>query len=213
MNIYRYIWLPLFLLACGLACDAQLVRRKDYDAAFALQAGGGTGVLTQWQHPRLAVMPTAGLKMTFPFTRKWFLGGEVNYSRLKYGFAVPVGGEPAEGAQDVRVKADVETLCVPIYLKYMLNCNRASVLFGLYGSYRLSGRWEPAADVPFATWNAGVTAGYEYRLAKRLNLQLRASAGVREAAEGHPCGGRLLPVEACLTLSYDFLRIGDCGCD
>lgn len=215
MKRHVRLWLLVGLLGYALGSDAQLVRRKDYDAAFAIQAGGETGILTRWQHPRLAVTPAAGLKMTFPFTRKWFLGSEVNYSRLKYGFARKGREVPAECGNELRVRADMETVSVPVYLKYMLNCNRASILFGLYGSYRLAAKWEPAEEEapPFTAWNAGVTAGYEYRLVKRLNLQFRVNAGVREVAEKHPYGGRLLPVQACLTLSYDFLRIGDCGCD
>ena len=99
----------------------QLVRRKDYDAAFALQVGGETSALTAFQNAGFLLRPVAGLKMTFPFTRKWFLGGEINYSELKYSFAGPQ-----------QTDFHIKQLHVPVYLKYMLNCNKASVLFGLY---------------------------------------------------------------------------------
>ena len=71
-------------LLIGVESSGQLVRRKDYDLAVALQAGGGTSVGIPFRDVRMFVVPVGGLKMTIPFTRKWFLGSEINYSRLKY---------------------------------------------------------------------------------------------------------------------------------
>ena len=190
----------------------QLVRRKDYDAAFALQVGGETSVLTAFQNAGFLLRPVAGLKMTFPFTRKWFLGGEINYSELKYSFAGPQ-----------QTDFHIKKLHVPVYLKYMLNCNKASVLFGLYGSYVADGHcFTGFTDSPgytdisgdLETWSAGVTAGFEYRMVKRLHVMCRISGGVKEVMKKQPFfKDKLFPLQACITLSYDILRIGDCGCD
>ena len=65
-------------LLIGVESSGQLVRRKDYDLAVALQAGGGTSVGIPFRDVRMFVVPVGGLKMTIPFTRKWFLGTEVN---------------------------------------------------------------------------------------------------------------------------------------
>lgn len=201
----RIIFCILFL---GMMSESfgQLVRRKDYDAAFALQVGGETGALTAFRNASFSVRPVAGLKMTFPFTRKWFLGGEINYSELKYGFS------------DLeKVSLLVRQLEVPVYLKYMLNCNRASVLFGATGSYVINGDWQVGqvdASGDLANWSAGITVGYEYRIVKRLQVMCRIRGGVKEALKNQAYSkGKLFPLQVGITLSYDILRIGDCGCD
>ena len=220
---------------------AQLVRRKDYDAAFALQAGGETGALTAFRRAVLSVMPVAGLKMTFPFTRKWFLGSEVNYSRLKYGTSqrldagLPLLGENVSFRGRQKAEVDLKQLMVPLYLKYMLNCNKACVLFGFYGSYVFDATlsssfngekvsscdgenipltWKQDLSHTLEDWNAGVTIGYEHRIVKHLDLMCRISVGVREIVKQKQVWkDRMLPLHACITLSYDVFRIGDCGCD
>ena len=202
----------ILFLGVVLESAGQLVRRKDYDAAFALQAGGETGALTAFHNAGFSLRPVAGLKMTFPFTRKWFLGSEFNYSELKYSFA---------GCQQTDM--NIKQLHVPVYLKYMLNCNKASVLFGIYGSYVIDGSCSVVfADTPVPadisreldTWNAGVTIGYEYRFVKRLHIMCRISGGVKEVVKKQAFfKDKLFPLQACVTLSYDILRIGDCGCD
>lgn len=202
------------VLLLGIIAESfgQLVRRKDYDAAFALQAGGEVGALTAFQDAKFSFRPVAGLKMTFPFTRLWFLGMEVNYSQLKYGFANPQATE-----------INIKQLHVPVYLKYRLHSNKASVLFGVYGSYVLDGKGSVAveekadyADLSGALedWSAGITVGYEHQLVKRLNIMCRISGGIREAVKKQPVfKDKLFPLQACITLSYDILRIGDCECD
>lgn len=222
--------LCILLLVVLTECFGQLVRRKDYDAAFALQAGGETGMLTTFRHPKLSLSPAFGLKMTFPFNRKWFLGSEVNYSRLKYEVSDQVeahwdiAGETGnfDGAQLTRF--DLKQIQVPVYLKYMLSCNKASVLFGFYGSYVFDaglttslegGGYRVAADLSEVAdqWNAGITIGYEHRIVKHLEVTCRISAGVKEVVKQSLWGDRLFPLQACLTVSYDIFRIGDCGCD
>lgn len=207
-------WLVVCLLLLGIVAESfgQLVRRKDYDAAFALQAGGEVGALTAFQEAEVALRPVAGLKMTFPFTRKWFLGAEVNYSELKYGY------------KDVeKTNFEIRQLHIPLYLKYMLNCNKASVLFGFYGSYVMDGKCAvagPEAAVhtdmsgELEDWSAGMTVGYEHRILKHLNVMCRISAGVKEVVKKQSVlKDKLFPLQACITLSYDIFRIGDCGCD
>lgn len=207
----KIIFCVLFL---GILCEGfgQLVRRKDYDAAFALQVGGETGAVTSFQKAGFSLCPVAGLKMTFPFTRKWFLGSELNYSELKYSFAGPW-----------QTDFNIKQLHIPVYLKYMLNCNKASVLFGLYGSYVAdrhcsvvladsSGCTDMSRNLE--TWSAGITVGFEYRVVKRLHMMCRISGGMKEAVKGQTIfKDKLFPLQACITLSYDILRIGDCGCD
>lgn len=199
----------------------QLVRRKDYDAAFALQAGGGSGILTTFHHPVLSLTPTAGLKMTFPFTRKWFLGSEINYEQLKYKVHKQVNTPWGNLQEKQKATFDLKQVGIPVYLKYMLNCNKASLLFGIYGSYTFDARFttsfneeSDAGNDNMEDWNAGIVIGYEHRLAKHLNVMCRINAGVREVVQDYKLfGDKLFPVSACLTLSYDILRIGDCGCD
>lgn len=216
--------LLLMLMTDGYA---QLVRKKDYDAAFALQVGGETGVLTSFRDMKMAVTPLGGLKMTFPFSRKWFLGSEVNYSRLKYSFASGAGTHQ-------QADFDIKQLQVPVYLKYMLNNNRSSVLFGVYGTYALDASLhssfrgtEPIGNAStlndgvvgnysalMDTWNAGVTLGYELRIVKHLNIMCRVSAGMKNVLKSQDMfGKKLYPAQATITLSYDIFRIGDCGCD
>lgn len=216
-KIMRIVILCVLFLLLTAESFGQLVRRKDYDAAFALQAGGETGVLIPWSSPGLSVRPTGGLKMTFPFTRKWFLGGEVNYSEFKFSSRyVWDGGEPVDSRFFIR------QLQVPVYLKYMLNCNRASVLFGVFGSYFIdksldigmqSGSDGHSAD-GLDVWNGGLVIGYEYQIVKHFNVMLKICAGAKELLKSTATAEkRLCPVQASLTLSLDVLRIGDCGCD
>lgn len=208
----------------------QLVRRVDYDAAFALQAGGDIGMLIPaGNKPGVYLRPTGGLKMTFPFTRKWFLGSEINYSELKYrsnydAAAIPAGGL---GGGDVKSEFHMRRIQVPVYLKYMLSSNRASVLFGLFGDYVFdAGLKNTYMDEQEGTvvqsgisgnldrWNAGLTVGYEYRVVKHLNLMFRVSAGLKDVMKTEADSGKkLFPLQAALTLSFDVLRVGDCGCD
>lgn len=214
----------LFLSFQGIG---QLVRKVDYDAAFALQAGGDIGMLVPFgSKPGVFVQPTGGLKMTFPFTRKWFLGSEINYSRLKYNSTYPAdrrlpGTEPLAG-EDCRGHFNLNQIQVPVYLKYMLGSNRESILFGIYGAYVFDGSVE-GGGIPvesgivfgnMESWHAGLTIGYELRIVKHLNLMFRLSGSVKEVLKsGNIWGKKLFPVQAGLTLSFDVLRIGDCGCD
>lgn len=232
----RFFIVFLFLSALGFESYGQLVRRKDYDAAFALQAGGGTGLLTTFHHPGLSFSPTAGLKMTFPFSRKWFLGCEINYEPLKYQASrqvntpLPAPGESIPFRGEQKAKFDLKQIFVPVYLKYMLNCNKASVFVGLYGSYiydaqlttHLAGTsgdgtetsWEADMSGLLEDWNAGIVIGYEHRLAKHLNIMCRVNAGVKEILKDQTLfKDKLFPASVCVTLSYDIFRIGDCGCD
>ncbi len=178
------------ILLCGTIAESagQLVTRKDYDAAFALQAGGVAGTWTSLRKSDWTMRPVAGLKMTFPITRKWFFGSEIDY----------------------RFKA--HQLQVPLYLKYMLPCNRASLLFGGFGSYVFHAGKSDAAS-RMQDWNAGVTVGYEQRIIKHLELLCRFSVGCRKAFTDFHSSHGAFPMQLSLTVSYDILRIGDCGCD
>lgn len=225
-------------------CFGQLVRRKDYDAAFAIQVGGEIGALVPFGKPGVFIRPAGGLKMTFPFTRKWFLGSEINYSQLTYNgvynvnISFPEHPTFSSYSGDVEARFDIKQIQVPVYLKYMLNCNRASVLFGIYGAYVFdatlntslkNGYFEPiygesgdgtetlkekniSGDMD--NWNAGITVGYEYQIVKHLNAMFRINAGMKEVMKNNrDFGKKLFPLQASLTLSFDFFRIGDCGCD
>lgn len=224
----RIIVLGLLLLLM-FECVGQLVRRVDYDAAFALQAGGDIGMLAPFgSKPGVFVQPSGGLKMTFPFTRKWFLGSEINYSRLKYNNTYPVTRQISgtqlftENLENSRGRFDLKQIQVPVYLKYMLGSNRESILFGIYGTYvfdgSVKGEGFPDGDGISAgkveSWTAGLTVGYELRVVKHLNLMFRLSGGVKDVLKsGNVWGKKLFPLQAGVTLSFDVLRIGDCGCD
>ena len=182
----------------------QLVTRKDYDAAFALQMGGEISMLTIWDQPKVSLQPIAGLKMTFPFTRKWFLGSEVNYSQFKYG--------------SQKFNFDMKQIHIPIYLKYMLNSNKSSVLFGFYGSYIFDSNIvekETLSNIESSdNLGVGVTIGYEYQVVKHFNVMFRLSTGIKELVKNQAFKDEdLLLLQASITLSYDIFRIGDCGCN
>ena len=152
-------------LLIGVESSGQLVRRKDYDLAVALQAGGGTSVGIPFRDVRMFVVPVGGLKMTIPFTRKWFLGGYAGYYfQNKSGVSGP---DPAVALDDETEK-----------------------------------------------WNAGLTFGYEYRIVKHLNVMCRVSAGLNDLMHSRGISGKnVFPLQACITVSYDIFRVGDCGCD
>ena len=205
-------------LLIGLESCGQLVRRKDYDLAVALQAGGGTSVGVPFRDARMFVTPVGGLKMTIPFTRKWFLGAEVNYADHRFDSRY-ILGEYTDQKQEVRFR--LKELQFPVYLKYMLNCNRASLLFGGYAGYYFqnkSGLSGPnravALDDEMEKWNAGLTFGYEYRIVKHLHVMCRVSAGLNDLMHSREISGKnVFPLQACITVSYDIFRVGDCGCD
>ena len=213
------------LLLLGFQSMGQLVRRVDYDAAFALQAGGDMGMLVPFgSKPGVFVQPTGGLKMTFPFTRKWFLGSEINYSWIKYNSTYTLdrniagAGQWAAGQVKNRGHLDMKQIQVPVYLKYMLGSNRESILLGVYGAYVFDASAESEngenAAGNMESWNAGLTVGYELRVVKHLNLMFRLSGGMKDVLKSDNIWGKkLFPLQASLTLSFDVLRIGDCGCD
>lgn len=205
-------------LLIGLESFGQLVRRKDYDLAVALQAGGGTSVEVPFRNARMFAVPVGGLKMTIPFTRKWFLGTEVNYVNHRFDSRYAVG-ENIHRKQEVRFR--LKELQLPVYLKYMLNCNRASLLFGGYAGYYFQNKSGISGPNPLGTlddemkkWNAGLTFGYEYQIVKHLNVMCRVSAGLNDLMHSREVlGKKVFPLQACITVSYDIFRVGDCGCD
>ena len=205
-------------LLIGVESSGQLVRRKDYDLAVALQAGGGTSVGIPFRDVRMFVVPVGGLKMTIPFTRKWFLGTEVNYADHRFDSRY-APGENTDRKQKVRFR--LKELQLPVYLKYMLNWNRASLLFGGYAGYYYQNKSgvsgpDPAVALDDETekWNAGLTFGYEYRIVKHLNVMCRVSAGLNDLMHSRGISGKnVFPLQACITVSYDIFRVGDCGCD
>lgn len=204
-------------LLVGLESCGQLVRRKDYDLAVALQAGGGISAGVPFRDARVFVAPFGGLKVTIPFTRKWFLGAEVNYADHRFDSRYAL--EEDTDQQEVRFR--LKELQLPVYLKYMLNCNRASLLFGGYAGYYFqneSGLLGPnqavALDDGMEKWNAGLTFGYEYRIVKHLNVMCRVSAGLNNLMRSRKIPGKsAFPLQACITVAYDIFRVGDCGCD
>lgn len=240
MKVVLALFCALFLMVDSYG---QLVTKRDYDAAFAIQAGGEAGLLLPMKNINIGITPTAGLKMTFPFTRKWFMGGEINYSELKCKGSFDVSGFGFNGQAYVgnaRMDCNIRKIQVPVYVKYMLNCNKASVLFGVYGAYlfdndfRLTLKDALSEPPPYSSvvaerigelgpvdlsgdvesWNAGIVVGYEHRIVKHLDVMLKVSAGAKELLKkNNSCGKRLYPLQASLTLSFDILRIGDCGCD
>lgn len=212
----KYIF-PLILFFCNglIPTNAQLVTKKDYSAAIALQAGAEGALMLSMKSAHFRITPTAGVKMTFPLNRKWFLGTEINYSQLK------IAGKEKKLKLDI----DQKKISVPVYLKYMLQSNRASVLLGAYVAYQLDTDItfkrpdELALAIPEPMfydadrWTYGIVAGYEQQLAKRLNLTLKISCSVKTIGESQAISKKQIPLQAGLTLSYDIFRIGDCGCN
>lgn len=217
--------LIFLLLISSLAGQGQLVRKRDYDAAFALQAGIGSGIAVPGKPEEMKIDGIYGLKMTFPFNRKWFLGAEVNYNPLHFAnektFSSPQG-DPVTSKLDI----DLQTLNVPVYVKYLLRNNRTGLLLGGYFSRHLKSEFKfsdgngisgfpDEYEAGTEKWDAGITAGVEQKLLKHLNLLFRVSGSLKsitgKEAGLHP--ENTFPLQAHLTLSYDILRIGDCGCD
>lgn len=205
----RYITILIFIFM-ALNGHAQLVTKKDYTAAFALHAGAESGVLMTSEISQVNITPVAGLKMTFPFNRKWFIGSEINYSQLKTRnkFSNPT----------TRLELDLEQITVPVYVKYMLNSNRGMLLFGGYVSGLLSDNYHYSTQAPSATlkngikkWDYGFTMGYEQLFTRHLALALKINCGVQSLTDV-PDNKKFIPLKASLTLSYDLFHIGDCGC-
>lgn len=198
---------------------AQLVTKKDYTAAFALQAGAESGILMTSKISKFSVTPSAGLKMTFPFNRKWFMGSEINYSQLK------TLNKYSNSRTKCRLKLDLEQITIPVYAKYMLNSNRGMLLFGGYVSRLLSNQYNysksygsllsktPSAPLEngISKWDYGFTLGYEQLFTRHLALSFKINCGVQSLAD-LPDNKKCIPLKASLTLSYDLFRIGDCGC-
>lgn len=212
----------LFFMLFGGVClhnsSAQLVTKKDYTAAFGLQAGAGLSAIPAGAVKSLSVNPTAGLKMTFPFNRKWFIGSEINYNPLKTTNRITNALMPEE---KIRIELNIQQITVPLYIKYMLRSNRASVLLGGYISYlydkkcKLPGLSPAAAEtiVNIGEWDGGIVFGFEQQLIKRMNLTLKLSSSVKSIVNTPLTDKKFIPLQAGLTLSYDLFRIGDCGCD
>lgn len=198
---------------------AQLVTKKDYTAAFALQAGAESSILTTSGISQLKITPAAGLKMTFPFNRKWFIGSEINYSQLK------TMNKYSDSETEYRLKLDLEQITIPVYAKYMLNSNRAMLLFGGYVSRLLSDKYHYStnngsllSEMPSALlengiskWDYGFTLGYEHLFNRNLALAFKINCGVHSFTD-EIGDKKFIPLKASLTLSYNLFRLGDCGC-
>ena len=122
-------------LLIGVESSGQLVRRKDYDLAVALQAGGGTSVGIPFRDVRMFVVPVGGLKMTIPFTRKWFLGTEVNYADHRFDSRY-APGENTDRKQKVRFR--LKELQLPVYLTGHLcfSVDMPVIIFKINPGYR-----------------------------------------------------------------------------
>jgi len=208
----KFFLFPCFFLFCSIiSAQAQLVTKKDYSAAFAIQTGGEGNLLIGMKPASFRVTPLAGLKMTFPINRQWFIGSEINYSQLK-----------ASGKEeDLKIHLNLKNIAVPVYVKRMLNSNRASVLLGAYLHYLTdsqltfssSGVSFPATDVySLRDWNYGVIAGYEQQIIKHLNLTLKISCGMQSLGSTTLTSKKQIPLQTSLTLSFEIFRLGDCGC-
>lgn len=195
----------VFFISTVTTGYAQLVTRKDYKAAIGVQAGAECGIFPSAAISQIRITPTAGLKMTFPFNRKWFVGSEINYSRLHTRNKYP----DAQGED--RIELDLHQIMVPVYAKYMLNSNRATLLFGGHLTCRIDNKSQPFFPVEIKKWNCGITAGYEQLFTSRLHLTFKIDYGLLSQIESS-ANKKFTPLKAGLTLSYDLLRIGDCGC-
>lgn len=211
------ITLFIILLYISIPGQAQLVTKKDYTASFALQAGAESGIIATATPSHIKITPTAGLKMTFPFNRKWFIGSEINYSQLK------TRNKYTNTDGQNRIELNLRQIAVPLYLKYMLRSNQASLLLGGYATYYFDNNYHftsgspssvPVTEKPIQVkkWDYGFIAGYEQQLIQRLNLTFKISCGILSPIEISSANKKFIPLQASLTLSYDIFRIGDCGC-
>lgn len=151
-----------------------------------------------------------GMKMTFPFTRRWFLGAEVNYLRSKSKEKQTVYISDEKPGPKLSVERKREGVNVPIYVKYLLGPYGTSLFGGGYVSWINSDKCEIAEEglplkIDADSWDAGVSVGVEQRIVKHLNVMYRLNVGLKNAST--------LPLQHCLTLSFDVFRVGDCGCD
>lgn len=214
---YR-IFTFVFLLGWFSDSHAQLVTKKDYSAAFAFQIGAGTAITPASAPGAVSIKPIAGLKITFPFNREWFLGSEINYNSLKTTNRVP---NAPEAEKQIKIQLDLQQITVPLYLKYILRSNKSYLLLGGYVSYLYDRKYSlsgfttspEASPVHIHPWDGGIIFGFEQRLIKHLHLSLKISSSVKSVLETPLTDKKFIPVQAGLTVSYDLFRLGDCGCD
>lgn len=219
---YKLVFLFIFVFV-EYFCSAQLVRKVDYDAAIALHVGGHADVVMPGSaFEKMGFGTVFGLKMTFPFNRRWFLGMEVDHDQFKtegrIGFRSPDQGS-GEVPGDVKTKIEINSIKIPVYLKYLLDSRRNNLLLGGYFSWRYK---ENKIELPeeifpgkpeFQKWDAGFVVGYEKGLGKVINMMFRIDASVRNLVKNSDgFSKKIFPVQASLIFSFDVLRIGDCGC-
>ncbi len=213
----KSIFLLFFALSAGAGiCSGQLVTKKDFDAAFALQAGIGSGMAFPAAKGGLKFEGTGGLKMTFPFTRVWFLGAEVNYNRLRTENKLEIAGN--DGVEAV-FRQEIPSVQIPVYARVMMRNNKTSLLFGGYYARHFDGKIDRQYEEGFRrepyepeSGSAGVVAGVEQIIGRNLYVTFKVNGSLTDIAPKARFESRLYPVQASLTISYDLLRIGDCGC-
>lgn len=209
----------IILLLFSSAISAQLVTKRDYSAAIAIQAGGAVNLFLPDRLSDINIQPTAGLKMTFPFNREWFMGAEINYNVLRLtNNNIYFPGDQPEDSEPLKLK--IHQVQVPLYVKRMLRSNRASLLFGGYFAWnydhKFTGPKEGSVlyegDEP-EKWEAGLLIGFEQNLAKGLDLTVKVCGGLKNLHKNGETDQKSYPVQANLTLSYRLLRLGGCKCD
>lgn len=135
----------LALLLTRSIYGQKTINTKDYVADFAVQAGIGTGFISSGTIEKLKLDGIYGLKMDFPFNKKWSIGAEIDYTQLRtenkhsiirgrhyyiskdytYDFIIK---------DQARIKINLHTLSIPFYVKYKFNAQRTAVFLGGYFS-------------------------------------------------------------------------------
>ncbi|MDL2231528.1 PorT family protein [Porphyromonadaceae bacterium OttesenSCG-928-L07] len=203
---HKLIFIALLLVLSSLYSKAQLVTRKDYDLAIAVQAGLNMSIAIP-DNNGIAFQPAYGLKLTIPFTRKYFLGSEINYVEHRYN--------NKQGEDKVALKYRKQDLSIPVYFKYMLNSNTNSLLLGGYFSYAIERKFLSASGSEkkqINTWDAGIIAGFEQNITRNLYVTFKVSAGIKELLKKEQFDKKYYPLQVGLTVGYTFVRFGDCGC-
>ena len=170
---------------------AQLVTKKDYTAAFALQAGAESGVLMTSKISKFSQFKTLN-KYSNTTSRL-----ELDLEQI----AVPVYAK-------YMLNSNRGMLLFGGYVSCLLSDNHSYCVNG----ESLSPEVSPASlKNGIKKWDYGFILGYEQLFTRHLALSFKINCGVQSLAD-LPDDKKCIPLKASLTLSYDLFRIGDCGC-
>lgn len=144
MMMRKDIFILVALLLSGNVYSQKTSCSKDYSVNFAIQAGISTGFMSSGTIDGMKYDGIYGLKMDFPFQKKWSIGAEINYTQLrtenKHDIQTLIISSSAKRTYELifkdqaLIKINLHALSVPFYVKYKFNAQRTAVFLGGYFS-------------------------------------------------------------------------------